>query len=147
MGKTIQPAFITLRRAHRIATEVFSGSQKTTYLRGLHELARSYGSHRGGRKKISLENFPAIKAALGKIEVSFLVNNFSVNPDISSLIRAGIKASLRDLATYGMPKSEKKGYMVDFRFDRKTLLCNFKIIPEGSQKVKIAFEIFSITQT
>jgi len=140
MGNTIRPAFLTLRRAHQI----LSGSRQTVYLKGLHELARHYGSFRNGVEKMSFEKFPAIRKALGNMEVGFRITNYSADLDFSSLIRAGIKACLRDLATFGMPEEEKKGHMVDFRLDDKTLLCDFKIIPEGTQKATISFEIFSL---
>ncbi len=144
MGNTIRPAFITLRRAHQMSREILSGSRKTVYLKGLHELARHYGSFRNGVEKMSFEKFPAIKKALGNLEVGFTVNNYSAIPDTSSIIRAGLKACLRDLASFGLPKEEKKGTMVDFRFDKKTLLCEFRVIPEGPQKANIIFEIFSL---
>jgi|GEM_PF-2544816 len=141
---TIHPMITTLRRAVRMCRETFAKPRKTNYLKGLWSLAKKYGGYRGAVKDIPLDEFPAIQKALGGIKIGFSVRNYTNTLVPSSLIRRAIKASIKELATFGMPGSKKRGSITAVSLYEQPLVCDLSIIPEGKRKAKLRFDIFQM---
>lgn len=149
--KRIHPIITLLGRTQRICRERISKRKETVYLKGLTEFSRQYGQMRGGTQCVSFENFPQIKNALGNIEISFCVKDYS-GPSIfgprkpipsrkrlSSLLSRAIRAVIRDLADNGLPQNTKSGAVTDLKLD-----CKIEIEPKENNKAETSFTIYNL---